>query len=204
MRILLATTITAALLAGLAGPAAAAPRRDDPTYGIDVQKVGGTGCRQKDTVIVLSNDNMAMTVMYSGYATQLGKKAKAAHKECRIKLKLRAPKGSRYSVTGVYQRGFADIATGAAGTFTAAYGHPNSKPVYANTRRFTPQPAAVWQDNTPADLDWSPCEEKKVFLIDTDLDLKGKGAEAKDSSLTLDSSDADVATRFSLRWEKCR
>ena len=59
-------------------------------------------------------------------------------------------------------------------------------------------------------LDGAPLrygERRDTFLIDTYLKLTGTDADAKASSLSLDSTDAnakDPKTDFHLRWEKCK
>ncbi|GGK20162.1 hypothetical protein GCM10010124_10960 [Pilimelia terevasa] len=198
-----ATGVIATLLTGVAAAGASASARPGPGFGIEVQNLHGSGCRKKDTDAVLSNDNMALTIIYSGFVAELGRKAKDARKECRLTLRVKAPKGNRYTVTGIQQRGYADIAQGATGTFTAVYNYPGKNPLYTVTRDFGPTVGA-WQDNTPAAAEWSPCDAHKPFKVDTDLIIKGKGDQAAGSSLTIDSTDVDAAsTTLRLRWEKC-
>ncbi|GGK10556.1 hypothetical protein GCM10010123_45680 [Pilimelia anulata] len=192
-----------ALVAGLSAGGAPGQPRPAREYGIDVQNINGSGCRKKDTAVALSNDNLAVTVLYAGFTAEVTQKVKDARKDCKLMLKIRAPRGNRYVVTNVVQRGYADLADGAAGSLAAVYGYPGATPLYRAERTFKPG-SAPWQDTTPATQQWSDCDAHKPFRVDTDIAVTGKSDSTIGSSLTIDSTDADAAsTTFGLRWEKC-
>lgn len=203
-RVIAAAAAVPVALALLAVPGAAKGRSGaDPAFGIDVQNIKGSGCRKKDTTVVLSNGNLALTVSYAAFTAELTGKNKDAAKECRIRLKMRAPKGHRYLVTGVVQRGFADLGEGATGRFVGDYNYPGRKPLYQATRTFAAGTSDVWQDDATATAEWSECDQRKPFEINAAVRVSGDGEAAANSSLSIDSTDANASTVLRLRWEKC-
>ncbi|HEX5740148.1 MAG TPA: DUF4360 domain-containing protein [Pilimelia sp.] len=200
-----AAVVPVALAVLVVPTAGAAAHRSaaDPAFGIDVQGLKGSGCRKQDTAVVLSNGNLALTISYSAFTATLTGTAKDAARDCRIRLKLRAPKGHRYLVTGVVQRGFADLGEGATGRFAGDYNYPGRAPLYQATRTFAAGTSDAWQDDATATAEWSPCDQHKPFEINAAVHVSGKGAAAAESSLSIDSTDANASTVLRLRWEKC-
>ncbi|GGJ96115.1 hypothetical protein GCM10010123_27580 [Pilimelia anulata] len=199
---------TAAVVA-VAAPAAAGPDRRGPDrtprpYGIEVLDLRGSGCADDTATVSLSNDNLALTVVYGDYSVELAAGQRRARKDCHISLRVRSPRGTQYAISSVDQRGFADLAGPVRGRFTADYHYARGRTVYRTARNFAPPVTDIWQD-TASDLRYSRCGEDRPLHLDSSIELWGRGSDAATSFLAIDTTDADAAaTTFGLRWRHCR
>jgi hypothetical protein len=202
-----AAVIASVALSLFAGVPAAA---DPPPQGqITIEKlaVNGSGCRPATVATAISPDNQAFTVTYSEYVASIGPgiKAKEAHKDCKITLRLNVPAGITYAVARADYRGFGVLQPGVVGTQTAAYSFQGvNDPVVSSRSRTGP-----WDENwqftdKPASPLFGPCGKDRKLRIDTDLTVTAGSKPITDVSVVgMDSTDGDFASTYKLAWKRC-
>jgi hypothetical protein len=186
----------------------AAPSVSPPTtrVTIDKLKVNGTGCRSDTTVITMSPDNEAFTVIYSAYQAVSGGSTKPpdARKACSISVRLNVPANVTFSVPQVDYRGFAQLEVGASATQSARYHFTGSGAPGLTVHSFTGGLVNDWQvtDTVPGgSAEFGACGKERKLDIDTELAVTAK-AGGPTSLIAMDSTDG-VVTTYHLQWKNC-
>ena len=200
-------TVSGALVVGWCTPqAVAVARPPGDQVVIDVVKVNGSGCRPGSAVTALSPDHLAFTVTYSRYSAVVGPAAarKDAQKDCKLTLRISAPRDVTYAIARVDYRGFAQLAPGVTASQTAAYSFAGAGHAAAVEHDFAGPYSDDWQTGDEEPSAFEPCGKQRHLVIDTALTLHpGTSAPAETSIIAMDSTDATVKTTYRLLWKSC-
>ncbi len=205
-------TAVALLLATVTVDPARADGGGGPPSGsitIDKLKVAGTGCRDSTTVVAVSPDREAFTVIYGAYIAVAGGGASASEKQkkCSITVRLNVPAGFTYAVGQTDHRGYAHLEPGASAVQSARYAFQGQGPP---TRTEYPIPALLsdsWQvtDVIPERARvYGACGKDRRFDIDTELRITSTGgATAPASTVAMDATDGVFSSTYRLTWKRC-
>lgn len=188
----------------------------DPTFvpppdkvTIQVATLNGSGCPAGTVAVAVAPDNTAFTATYSAYIAQVGPDVKPTdnRKQCQAALEVNVPNGFSYGIMKVDYRGYAQLAEGANGSLVAGYYFQGSSDTDRRTHPFKGAMEDNWTvtDTTEwAQIVWSPCGEKRLFSISTELRAQRGSSDRQETSyMTMDSTDADIKTQYHMAWRKC-
>lgn len=170
--------------------------------------VKGTGCRPDTVVVTVSPDREAFTVIYSKFFAQAGGGAVPADgkRACTITVGVDLPRGAAFAVEQVDYRGYAYLEPGAAATHAARYQIPGRGQPKSSQRNFTGFYDDNWQvtDVVPtAQRNFGSCTAAHRMTIETTLQVTS-APEAPVSMITMDSTDAALASTYHLSWKTCQ
>jgi len=197
------------MIVALLTPAiAAAPTpRDVPRVTIEKLKVNGTGCRPDTVAVAVSPDATAFTVIYSDYLAQagVGSKTKDERRTCGITVRLVVPAATAYAISAVDHRGYAHLEPLASATLSARYHFQGSGAPAYTAHPFAGPFDDSWQvtDDAGGGAVFSPCGRDSKVDIDTELRVRADRADAPTSLITMDSTDAAVASTYRLVYRAC-
>ncbi|GGT36773.1 DUF4360 domain-containing protein [Streptomyces purpureus] len=205
------TTVALAstLVALPASPATARIIAPPDKIVIEIATVNGSGCPAGTAAVAVAPDNTAFTVTYSDYLAQVGPGSKPTdfRKNCQLNLIVHVPQGFTYAVASADYRGFAHLERGASAVQKASYYFQGSPDTAARNHHYSGPLEANWQatDSTDwAQLVWAPCGVKRNFNINTELRVSaGTSDPAKNSFITMDSTDGEINTVYRLAWKEC-
>lgn len=216
---MLKTLATAGALFTAALIAPASPAQADfyisPPPGemvIDIAAANGSGCPIKDTTIVPSQDNKAITVIYGNgtYTASVGPEAGALdfRKNCQLMVNVHVPQGYTFAVASADYRGYGKLAPGASGYQQANYYFQGEMQTTRQRHDFNGPMDNDWQVSDSVgigSLSFLPCGERRFLAINTELRVSaGRSDVRKDTSfLGMDSTDASIKTIYHLAWKKC-
>jgi hypothetical protein len=173
---------------------------------IDMVQVNGSGCRKQSTAVAMSDDNASFTVSYSEYLVQVGPEASKGDnlKDCRLRVKVKVPKGYTYAIDEVDYRGFAHMQKGATAKLAASYAFQASKDVAYTNHTFATAGDDNWQVTDVEAARYEPCGKQRALNIETQLTLDpGKSDPKETSYLTMDSTDGHLRSVYKLVWKTC-
>jgi hypothetical protein len=178
---------------------------------IRVVKVQGSGCRPGTATVDISGDKEAFTVVYSTYLAEAGpdSKKKDAHRDCRLRIRLDAPRGYSYTISQADYRGYAKLQNGATARQSATYYLEDEREPALKTHSFTGPFDDTWQrtDTTTAAASraFAPCKKNPHLQIRTELSVDpGRSDPRETSYIAMDSTDGTVhKTVYRLQWSRC-
>ncbi|WP_436742814.1 DUF4360 domain-containing protein [Streptomyces radiopugnans] len=196
--------MSASLLSAQGAPAAEAP---PAAVGIDVLTVNGSGCPAGTAQVTVSEGGTAFTVTYDGYLAQVGLAADPTdlRKNCRLVLRVDAPAGHTYAVSGLEHRGYALLQRGASAVQQTSYHFQGSAGTATVSRSFTGPYRGAWRtsDDGGDERVWAPCGEQRDLNVNTSLRVSAGTSPADSVSFTAARSTSSTGTSFELAWKKC-
>jgi hypothetical protein len=156
--------------------AAAAPGTTSPPapLSVSVVSINGSGCPQGTASVSVSSDTPALEIRYSAFnaAAGPGTSPTGSRKNCQIILGIRPPAGFTYAVSGVSDRGYADLERGATALVQSTYDVQGSPEQTVIPHRFTGPLHDEWtavdrSDGTSAQF--APCGALRYLNIDTEV-----------------------------------
>ncbi|TYB46247.1 DUF4360 domain-containing protein [Actinomadura chibensis] len=185
---------------------APAPAVPSAPVTMEVETVNGSGCAAGTAKVTPSGDNTAFTVSYEQYVAWAGGQAPPAsfRKNCQLNVKVNAPEGWTYAITGIEHRGFAHLEAGATGLLRANYYFQGDSRSHAVSHDFTGPYNDSWkiQDKiAPADRIYAPCAKERNLNINTELRAAAGDSDAKSSFLAMESNYGN--SRYQLVWKRC-
>jgi len=178
--------------------------------GVRISKVTntGNGCKPGTTVVSLSEDGLAFTIIFSAFVAEYGPTVpnSAAQSKCKTHIKLDAPNGFTWSVKAVDHRGFANIADGAKGLQQATY-HFRGAPQPTPWRVFEGPFFDDWHVRDEVSLagrEWAPCNGGGQLQINTEMKVeRGTAGPDSESVMAADSEDLEIEQRYHIDWKRC-
>jgi hypothetical protein len=187
-------------------PSATAAASHPPSGTVIMESLtyDGAGCPPGSAGADISPDGQALTVTYSNLTTEVGPGTPATRAiECRLRLKLRVPKGWSYALENVDFRGYTFLEDGVSAEQRTRF----------HIQGEAPETGAVAQLDGPADEDyllqalgtgeplrWSRCGKGKFVDVRTRLSLSNQGAPDATGVLVVSSTDAQI---YRLKWQRC-
>ena len=210
--VLTAAALAVGMTTSLATPASAAPLRDDaPPSGqitISVVAANGTGCKPGTRTITVAPNNTAFTILYNDYTAEVRPAdPDLVRKNCQLTLWVHVPQGFTYAIAKADYRGFASLARGARAIEKASYYFQGDSRTVGASHSFSGPLADNWQTKDEAEvgaLVYAPCGEVRYFNANTELRVdKGTSKPSATSSITMDSTDVSITTKYHFAWKRC-
>jgi hypothetical protein len=202
----LAMAVLALAVAAARGSADTPPNPAE--VGIEDIAHQGSGCPANTVTINLAPDARAFTLIFDQFTvhTEPGAPPPESHKNCKIQLTIRVPRGFAYALTAVDSRGYANLAPGARGLVRTAFHFPGPEPD-RTWRALTGPFNDDWQlreETDPGSLEWSPCNARRRLNLHTRLRVdRGSSAPGSSSLMAMDSLDGSVEQTYRLSWRRC-
>jgi len=201
----------ALFLSSLASPAATPAKATPPPdyMVVDMVAVNGSGCPAGTAGVTASPDHTAITITYSEYIAQVGGGASSAdfRRNCQLSLNVRVPQGFTYAIAKTDYRGYAGLQKGAWGYQAANYYFQGDSHTARARHDFTGYLDDLWETTDVVGIGalvWAPCGATRYLNINTELRVGLGTSDPKvTSQLTMDSTDANLATVYHLAWKKC-
>ncbi|MFI0409424.1 DUF4360 domain-containing protein [Actinomadura sp. 3N508] len=203
----------ALLTATAAAPAAAAsaprpvPGPDDVT--IEIAAAKGSGCAPGTAKAVIRDDHDGFHLEYSDFTARVGGTSKPAdaRKNCRLSLKVGAPKGFAYAIAQTDHRLGAQLQRGARAGHKESYSfHGDTSPRVSEFSMTGPR-GGSWHftDRVAVEqLIWKPCDQEPTLDINTELRVEpGTSDPAEVSMISLNSDGLNRAI-YHFAWRQCK
>ncbi|HEU4422332.1 MAG TPA: DUF4360 domain-containing protein [Pilimelia sp.] len=211
--VLAVTTLVAGTgIVAVSGSPAAADPAPPPTGKVLVElvKANGSGCKKNTTVVAISPDKEAFTVVYSTYmaVVGIGTKPPDARRTCKIDVKLSPPPGYTYAIAQVDYRGFAFLEGGATAVERAKYKFQGGPDRSLIEHPFAGPFDDFWQTTDltePGSLIFGDCGKSRTMNIDTELEVRvgTSDPETTTSFIAMDSTDGVIDTTYHIAWKTC-
>lgn len=204
----LGVTVFCALAATLAAPGVARAAEAPPDgVSFEIVGVGGSGCLPGTTAGSVSASGDALTLEHDSFVAAVGVGAGPSNfrKNCLVSLRVHAPVGYRYAITGADRRGSISLAAGANAVQRTSYYFTGQAQTALVTHQFRGPVSDDWQTSdqiTIASLVFSPCGAERNLNINTDVTvLAGTSDPATTtSSMIVTETATDV---YHLTWSRC-
>jgi hypothetical protein len=204
----LGVTLLCALTATLAAPGAARAAEAPPNgVSFEIVGVGGTGCLPGTTTGSVSDSGDTLTLQHDSFAAAVGVGTGPSdfRKNCLISLRIHAPAGYSYAITGTDHRGSISLAAGANAVQRTSYHFTGQAQTALVTHQFRGPVSDDWQTSdqiTIASLVFSPCGAERNLNVNTDVTvLAGTSNPATTtSSMTVAETATDL---YHLTWRRC-
>lgn len=176
----------------------------------EVVTVNGSGCPAGTAAVAAADDNTAFTVTYSSFLAQAGGSSDPTdfRKNCQLAVKVTYPQGFTFGIAQADYRGFGHLAAGVRGEEQANYYFAGQPETASKSHTINGPVSNNWQatDKTAvASIVHAPCGERRLLNINTDLRVITSSAESKKTTsfMSMDSTDADISTKYHISWKKC-
>ncbi|PJE98044.1 DUF4360 domain-containing protein [Streptomyces carminius] len=207
--VLAAGGTVAALSASLLSPQAAPAETTAPPAGaaIEVATVNGSGCPAGTAGVTVSGRD-SFTVTYDDYLVQVGPVATPTEfrKNCQISLEIAVPAGYTYAISGVQNRGYAYLQSGASALQQTTYYIQGSAGTVTTSQEFDGPYRSSWSstDSLGSDeLVWAPCGQRRNLNINTELRVYS-GSSSRDAvSFMAMRSTSTAGSSFDIVWKQC-
>lgn len=173
---------------------------------VDMVTINGSGCPKGSATVVVAEDKSSLDVIYSDYTAQVGPDAKPTdgRKNCQANMRVNAPEGYSYGIVRADYHGYMELVPGAVGRLAAGYYHQGNSGTDRRAHDFRDEDGLsdYWSRSDVTDQEhivWSPCHEKRLFNINTELRVdRGASGKEETSYLTM-----DFMTRLHWAWRRC-
>ncbi|RKS76259.1 uncharacterized protein DUF4360 [Actinomadura pelletieri DSM 43383] len=189
-----------ALTATGAGAAVADPPPDGVT--IEIGMVSGTDCTPGAMSLTISPDNQSFTLERDEVRVEVGGANPATERRrCTILLRVLVPQGYSYAIKpAVDYRGHAELEPDASGVLTVSnhlQGTPNTPKTHSLHGPFS----GPWRFQPPdSDPVFSPCGERRSFIIDSELQVSlGTSDKTRTSYMTMAGEEVHP-----ILYKRCR
>jgi hypothetical protein len=176
-----------------------------PIIGIEQLTYNGNGCPPGSTVVDVSPDGEAFTVIFSTMVAEVAPGADATHQKlkCKLHAKVRVPQGWSYAISSVDFRGFVALEPGVTASEQAKYHMSGESP---ETTKALTWNGAVEEDFNVRDVGgaspvyWSRCGKGKNLMITTELNISNQARPDASGFMVVDTVDGQV---YHLLWKRC-
>jgi len=199
-----------ALTAAIAAPSILPTSAPDPSQ-VTIQSIsyGGSGCPQNSVGEFLSADRSTFTLMFDGFAAQIGPTTQPsdARKYCQINLDLQYPAGFQFSVLSTTFRGYAALQTGVNATLSALYYFSGPNQASVRTSTVFQGPNTLNYD-VPSDVGftsvvWSPCGANWPLNLGTSVAVESVDPTKDSGFIENDTVDGNIQFVTGIQWRSC-
>jgi hypothetical protein len=178
---------------------------------IEVATINGSGCARGTAAIAVSEDNTAFTVTYSAYVAQIGPGVNVMEnrKNCQLNLIVRVPNGYTYAVASADYRGYASVQKGVSALQRVNYYFQGQSQTGFVSHSINYNGGSYndnWQATDSVGLEalvFAPCGDRRNLNLNTELRLSALSPQRSVSYVTMDSTDADISTKYNFAWARC-
>ncbi len=180
------------------------------SFAIKNIQTNGDACPQGTTLVNISEDRQAFTLVFSQFLVQKGPGAEPGDKRrfCRAVFDTEQDPNWEFAIVAVNTRGFVNLDDKVVGTQEIQFGQRGGE-FTVQKQFFGPTVEDyVNSDNVAlANAKWSGCRAKagervKDFVIRATADLRGGGKNAA-GLMTVDSIDGGLVQNYELVWRQC-
>ncbi len=187
------------------GSLASADAPPGPGIAIEQLTYSGNGCPPGSTVLDVSPDGEAFTVIFSTMVVEVvpGVAAQPQKLKCKLHAKVNVPAGWSYAISNVDFRGFVALEPGVTAAEEARYHMSGESP--ESTKALT-WAGSVEEDFNVRDVGaaspiyWSKCGKGKNLMIATEIRISNQGHPDASGFMVLDSIDGQI---YHLLWKRC-
>lgn len=172
--------------------------------------VGGSGCPAGSVSVTLAPGGGAISILYSKLYGEAAAGDRNIRVNCNLNIKLKKPKDMAFTFTSADFRGFVDLEAGAYAQqkvrLTAGGGGPRD--IHLSEQTWTgPLSQDYIMSVVPHDPDPSAdCRGKSPnahISLKVALVIRSNKAAQSSGMIVVDSFDAGMAQKYSMRWTKC-
>ncbi|GBG71757.1 hypothetical protein CBR_g9165 [Chara braunii] len=165
----------------------------------------GDGCPNGSTVIVVSEDAQALTVMFSNFTASTDPPISNQRKQCTVGVKLSYPQGFTFSLGDIILRGYAKLDAGVKGVARTTYYIAG----LTGTGKATGPLEGPMDDNFEVPSNFvspaiSQCNTTRDLNINSEVRVvPGRFVPKRSGLITVDSTDLKLTQIFSFSWQAC-
>ncbi len=180
------------------------------TFAIKNIQTNGDACPQGTTLVNISEDRQAFTLVFSQFVVQKGPGAEPGDKRkfCRAVFDTEQDPNWEFAIVGINTRGFVSLDDKVVGTQEIQFG-PRGRDFTVQKQFFGPTSEDYVNSDVVAlpNAKWSGCRSKageklKDFVIRATADLRGGGRNAA-GLMTVDTIDGGLVQDYELVWRQC-
>lgn len=178
---------------------------EPPPGSVGIQDITyfGQGCPDNSVAVNISSDRKALTAVYTDFVVDSANGPRS--KTCELRIALQIPRGWTYTLSGVIQRGYADLDAGAHGVMTTSFQINNtSAPVSLGKLdiRGPYNDNYVRQESVPPSrLPHGKCDgSPELVTVHSNLTILKRPSGGV---MALDSTNGEVAQIHEISWKRC-
>lgn len=178
-----------------------------PTGPVTINNIEaiGTGCPPGTVAHSISPEKQTLTLAYSDYTAEIGAGIPLleAGKNCNIILNITYPSASRFGITAVNFKGFANLDADVTSTLAAQYFFQGQSPqvefvLQSNGLNFFGD-YDVRDELIPTQVTYGPCGGSGTLNINTEVRLQGTGTGV----MLAETTTGKFQQIYALDWQQC-